>query len=94
MRAADVAALETAGQSQQGQQQRQLDAAYQQFQEQQMYPKQQLDWMSTQVRGMAPITPQTVTQSGQTSGAAYSPSPLSQLAAGVYAYKGLSGLGG
>lgn len=94
MRAADVAALETAGQAQQGQQQRQLDAAYQQFQEQNLYPKQQMDWLSTQIRGMAPVTPQTVTQSGQTTGATYSPSPLSQLAAGVYAYKGLSGLGG
>lgn len=94
MRAADVAGLETAGQAQQTQQQRQLDAAYQQFQEQQLYPKQQLDWMSTQVRGMAPITPQTVTQSGQTTGASYSPSPLSQLAAGVYTYKGLQGLQG
>lgn len=94
MRAADVAALETAGQAQQGQQQRQLDAAYQQFQERQLYPKQQMDWLSTQIRGMAPITPQTVTQTGQTTGATYSPSPLSQLAAGVYAYKGLSGLGG
>jgi hypothetical protein len=94
MRAADVAALETAGQAQQGQQQRQLDAAYQQFMEKELYPKQQLDWLSTQIRGMAPITPQTVTQSGQTTGATYSPSPLSQLAAGVYAYKGLSGLPG
>lgn len=94
MKAADVAALETAGQSQQTQQQRQLDAAYQQFMEQQMYPKQQLDWLSTQVRGLAPIVPTTTTQSGQTMGATYSPSPLSQLAAGVYTYKGLSGLGG
>ena len=94
MRAADVAALETAGQSQQAQQQRQLDAAYQQFQEQQLYPKQQMDWLSTQIRGMAPITPQTVTQSGQTTGATYSASPLSQLAAGVYAYKGLDSLAG
>lgn len=94
MRAADVASLETAGQAQQGQQQRQLDAAYQQFMERQMYPKQQLDWLSTQIRGMAPITPQTQTQATQTTGQTYSPSPLSQLAAGVYAYKGLSGLGG
>lgn len=93
MRAADVAALETAGQAQQQQQQRQLDAAYQQFQEKQLYPKQQLDFLSTQIRGMAPITPQTVTQTGQTTGATYSPSPLSQLAAGVYTYKGLQGLG-
>ena len=92
MRAADVAALETAGQAQQSQQQKQLDAAYQQFQEEQLYPKQQMDWLSTQIRGMAPITPQTVTQSGQTMGATYSPSPLSQLASGVYAYKGLSSI--
>jgi hypothetical protein len=93
MRAADVAALEAAGKAQQEQQQRQLDAAYQQFQEKQLYPKQQLDFLSTQIRGMAPITPQTVTQTGQTTGATYSPSPLSQLAAGVYTYKGLQGLG-
>ena len=93
MRAADAAALETAGQAQQAQQQRQLDMAYQQFQEQNLYPKQQMDWLSTQIRGMAPVTPQTVTQAGQTTGATYSASPLSQLAAGVYAYKGLSGLG-
>ena len=93
MRAADVAALETAGQAQQQQQQRQLDMAYQQHMEEQMYPKQQLDFLSTQIRGMAPITPQTVTQTGQSTGATYSPSPLSQLASGVFAYKGLQGLG-
>jgi len=93
MRAADVAALETAGQAQYGQKQKELDMAYQQHMEEQLYPKQQLDWLSTQVRGMAPITPQTLTQSGQTMGATYSPSPLSQLAAGVYTYKGLNSLG-
>lgn len=92
MRAADVAALETAGQSQQQQQQRQLDMAYQQHMEEQLYPKQQLDWLSTQIRGLAPIVPQTTTQSTSTTGATYSPSPLSQLASGVYAYKGLSSL--
>jgi len=43
---------------------------------------------------MAPITPQTTTQSGTTTGATYSPSPLSQLATGLYAYKGLNALGG
>lgn len=91
MRAADVAALETAGAAQQAQQQRQLDAAKAQFEAEQLYPKQQMDWLNTQIRGMAPITPQTTTQSGQTVGATYSPSPLSQLAAGLYTYKGLSG---
>lgn len=93
MRAADVAALESAGQSQQGQRQRELDMAYQQEREKFLYPQQQMDWLSTQIRGMAPITPQTATQSGQTVGATYSPSPLSQLASGVFAYKGLQGLG-
>jgi hypothetical protein len=93
MRAADVAALETAGMAQQGQRQRELDMAYQQEREKFLYPQQQMDWLSTQIRGMAPITPQTVTQAGQTVGATYSPSPLSQLASGVFAYKGLQGLG-
>lgn len=92
MGAADVAALETAGQSQQQQQQRQLDSAYQQFMEQQLYPRQQLDWLSTQIRGMAPITPQTTTQQGYTT--QFSPSPLSQLASGIYAYRGLNALTG
>jgi len=93
MRAADVAALETAGAAQQAQQQRQLDAANAQYQAEQLYPKQQMDWLSTQVRGLAPITPQTQTQSSTTTGATYSPSPLSQLATGLYTYKGLSSLG-
>ena len=90
MRAADVASLETAGAAQQAQQQRELDAAYGQFQQEQMYPKQQLDFLSTQVRGLAPITPQTTYTSGSTTGATYSPSPLSQLATGLYTYKGLT----
>jgi hypothetical protein len=93
MGAADTAALESAGRAQQEQQQAQLNAAYAQQMEAQNYPKQQLDWLSTQVRGMAPITPQTTTQTGTTTGATYSPSPLSQLATGLYTYKGLQSLG-
>lgn len=92
MRAADVAALETAGAAQQAQQQRQLDAARAEFQAEQLYPRQQMDWLSTQIRGLAPITPQTTTQSQTTTGATYSPSPLSQLATGLYTYKGLSSI--
>lgn len=90
MRAADVAALEAAGASQQGQTQRELDAARSQFMEQQLYPKQQMDWLNTQIRGMAPITPQTSTQSSTSTGATYNPSLLSQLATGLYTYKGLT----
>jgi hypothetical protein len=90
MRYADTAALEGAGQAQQGQMQQQLNAAQQQFQNEQLYPKQQMDWLSTQIRGMAPITPQTTNQSGSSSGATYSASPLSQLASGLALYKGVS----
>lgn len=92
MRAADVAALETAGAAQQGQTQRELDAARSQFLEEQLYPKQQMDWLNTQIRGMAPITPQTSTQSSTSTGATYNPSPLSQLATGLYTYKGLQNI--
>jgi hypothetical protein len=92
MRAADVASLEGAGSAQQNQMQQQLNAAKAQFDAQQLYPKQQMDWLSTQIRGMAPITPQTTTNQGTTTGATYSPSPLSQVATGLYTYKGLQNI--
>lgn len=93
MRSADVASLEGAGAAQQNQMQQQLNAAQQQYINEQNYPKQQMDWLSTQIRGMAPITPQVTTNTGTTTGATYSPSPLSQLATGLYTYKGLNSLG-
>ena len=93
MSTADAAALEAAGRAQQAQKQAELTAAQQQWQQEQLYPKQQLDWLSTQVRGMAPITPQTTTQSGTTTGATYTASPLSQLATGMAAGAGLLNLG-
>lgn len=86
---ADTGALEAAGTAQQRQGQAQLDAAQQQWQNEQLYPKQQADWLSTQVRGMAPITPQTQTGNRSTSGDLYSPSPLSTFATGIYTGKGL-----
>lgn len=92
MRYADTAALESAGISQQNQMQQQLSAAQKQFEAEQLYPKQQLDFLSTQIRGMAPITPQTQTDQKTTTGATYSASPLSQLASGLALYKGLSNL--
>ena len=91
MRTADVAALESSGLAQQGQMQRQLDAAYQQYEQQRLYPQQQLDWLSTQVRGMAPIVPTTQAAQGYTT--QFAPSPLSQLATGLYAARGLGAMG-
>lgn len=89
---ADASALESAGSGQQRQQQAQLDAAYNQFAERINYPRTQLDWLNTQIRGMAPYAPTTQTQYGTTTGATYSPSPLSQFATAYYAGRGLSSL--
>lgn len=89
MNAADLARLESAGAAYQTQQQRELDSAYQDYQNELLYPKQQLDWLSTQVRGMAPITPQV--QTNATSGTSQTGlSPLSQLASAGMAAAGLS----
>jgi hypothetical protein len=93
MRSADVASLEGAGLAQQQQEQAKLTAAEKQDIEEKLYPMRQADFLSTQIRGLAPITPQITTNTGTTTGASYSPSPLSQLATGLYTYKGLNNLG-
>lgn len=90
MGTADVAALESAGLAQQQQMQAQLNAARAQYEAGITYPQSQLDWLNAQIRGMAPAVPQTTTQTGSTTGASYSPSPLSQLAQGIYTFKGLT----
>ena len=87
---ADTAALESAGAAQQYLAQQQLNAAKQQWDVAQAYPKGQLDWLSTQVRGLAPIVPTTQTQSTSSTGQTYSASPLSQIASGLALYKGLT----
>ena len=86
----DLAALEAAGKAEQMQLQTELSAAEREFLNQQLYPQQQMDWLGTQVRGMAPITDKRTTVSGQTTGATYNNSPLSQLASGFATYKGLN----
>ena len=89
LRAMDAAALEAAGLSQQQQAQKPLDIAYQDWTQMQAYPKAQMDWLSTQVRGLAPIVPSTQYQSGSSTGQTYSQSPLSQLASAGAAAAGL-----
>jgi hypothetical protein len=93
LRGTDVAALEAAGQAQQGAQQQGLSAAQQEFQNQELYRRQQLDWLSTQIRGLAPITPQTVSENKTTVGNSYGPSPLQQLVGGFGLAKGVAALG-
>lgn len=92
MAAADAAALEAAGKAQQGQQQTEMNSNYQQWLNQQNYPRETLDWLNAQIRGMAPSTPQTATK--QTTGTESGPSGLAQLAtalsSGAGIYKALS----
>ena len=90
LRTSDAATLESVGNSMRTAEQQQLDAAQNQYNAGVNYPRQQLDWLSTQVRGMAPIAPTSTTQSGTTTGGTYSASPLSQIASGMALYKGLS----
>jgi hypothetical protein len=92
MRSTDVASLEAAGSAQQTQAQREADAKYQQYMLEQQYPKSQLDWLSTQVRGMAPNVQSSTTQGTTSTGASYSASPLQQLATGLSAGAGLTKL--
>lgn len=88
MRTADTAALEAAGAAQQQNMQQMLNAGYNQWMQEQNYPRQTLDWLSTQVRGMAPITPTTQYQTAQQA----AQSPLSQVASGLMSGAGLYNL--
>jgi len=92
LKTADAAALESAGAAQRGVNQQMLDAARIKYEEEIAYPQKQLDWLSTQVRGIAPYVSAAQTQAGTTTGASYSPSPLSQLATGIYTAKGLASI--
>lgn len=84
----DAAALQALGQEQQSQQQKVLDSAYQSWLEQQQYPQRQLDWYQAQLRGAGQYLPQTATQNSVTT--QFAPSPLSQLASGYFALRGLT----
>jgi molecular chaperone DnaK (HSP70) len=92
LRTADAAALESAGAAQQNISQRVFDAERAKAEEARLYPQRQLDWLSTQIRGIAPSVPTTQTSTGSTTGASYAPSPLSQLATGIYTAKALGSI--
>ena len=92
LRTADAASLESAGAAEQNMVQRIFDRDRAKAEEDRLYPQKQLDWLSTQIRGIAPSVPTVQTSTGSTSGASYSPSPLSQLATGIYTVKGLQSI--
>ena len=87
----DISALEAAGRSQQQQKQTELSAAEQEWLAEQNYPQAQMDWLSAQIRGLAPYGDTKTSTSAQSTGATYGQSPLSQLAAGYSTYRGVTG---
>lgn len=82
-----AAALDTIGQEQQSQNQKNLDTAYQDFLKQTNYPRETIDWMSSVIRGLPAPQSTTTTSTGPAN--VYQPSPLSQI--GSYA-TGIAGL--
>lgn len=92
--AADAASLEAVGTTQQNQNQRNLDLAYQDFQQQRDYPRQQLDWLSNIIRGIPNSAIPTSTTSSQTGPSqVYQPSPLAQVGSLLTGIRGISALG-
>ncbi len=73
----DASSLSMVGDAQQQQIQRNLDLAYQDFQQQRDYPRQNVDWMSSVIRGIPYDRTTNTTSTGPAN--AYQPSPLSQL---------------
>lgn len=73
----DASSLSMVGDARQQQNQRNLDVAYGDFQAQRDYPRQQVDWMSSVIRGMPHDTTTNTSSTGPAN--AYQPSPLSQL---------------
>ena len=81
----EAAALEAVGGTQQQQNQRNLDLAYQDFAAQRDYPRDQIAFLNNAIRGLAIPTSTYATQNGPAS--TYTPSGLTQLAqAGAMLY--------
>jgi hypothetical protein len=86
----DLAALESVGQTQQTQAQKNLDLGYQDFLEQRKYPSDQLSMLNSLIRGLPYSTASTTTGTGPAS--SYSASPLSQVAGTASLLSALSGV--
>lgn len=76
----DAAALEAAGAARQGQQQRNLDLAYQNFAEQRDYPRNNVAFLNEAIRGAAPAAPASTTTQTSAPASVVGTSPLAQLA--------------
>ncbi len=90
MLATDNAALEAAGAAQQKDLQANYDVSKQQFYAPLDYARNNIDFLNTQIKGLAPITPMSNTTVGSGTGQTYSPSPLSTIGSGYNIYKGMT----
>ncbi len=91
----EAGALETIGQTQQRMNQSNLDLAYQDFLRQTAYPKEQISWLSSIIRGL-PTGGGTQSRNEVGVGNTYSPSPLAQIAGaatGAATFNKLLGIG-
>lgn len=86
----DLAALESVGQTQQTQAQKNYDLAYQDFADQRRYPSDQLSMLNALIRGLPYSQSQTQTGTGPASN--YTASPLSQFAGSASLLSALSGV--
>lgn len=88
LQARDAAALEAVGTVQQGQDQRSLDLAHQDYLNQLNYPRQQTSWLSDIIRGIQ--TPTATTTTNTEPATVYQPSGLAQLASLYTGFQGLN----
>jgi len=86
---ADAAAIGAIGDKQQGLDQANLDLAYGDFEEQRDYPRQQVDWLNSVLRGMPYDTTKTSTEKGPLAGSQYGPSNASTILSLISAVKGM-----
>jgi len=84
----NIAGLEAAGATQQQQEQRSLDTAYQDFLNQREYDRNNIAFLNASIRGMQVPTSTTSTSTGPAS--VYQPSPLSQFGSAMASGYGLS----
>ena len=79
----DQAALDATGTAQQNMDQRNLDLAYQDFQNQTNYQRDQLGWLSNQMNSYEMPTSQDTSATGPLRNATYQPSGLNAIASGL-----------
>jgi hypothetical protein len=87
-----ASALETIGGEQTAMNQRNLDLAYQDFLRQTQYPKEQIGFLSSVIRGLPTTGGGTTSGTTTSSGSSYSASPLAQLASAGMSAAALSNL--